>query len=171
MFPHEQSLADWMSASLFDEGGYFAPSRLGDEYLIYSTHTNRPLFDLVIDGYQSAPPAWHVAHGELPSAALFRHLRRYVTANPASWYSMNDHDDAYTAIEFVWPADRDDHWKYPLAWMQSHPAEQSGLCRQGLVFHDRTQVIEFRYQICGGFELWFCGSRSAFDAFTTFTQG
>jgi hypothetical protein len=169
MFPLEQSLADWMSASLFD-GGYFSPSRLGGEHLVYATYMNRPLLDLLIDGYSPTQPEWQVDSGEHPSAALFRHLRRYVASNPASWFSMNDHDDAYTAIEFVWPADKDDHWRSPLAWMQSHPAEQSGLCRQGLVFHDRTKVIEFRYQICGNFELWFCGSDSAFTAFGAFLK-
>lgn len=157
MFPEQQAIADWMTANLFNDGGYFASERVGPEHLIYSTVTNAVLFNYLMDGYKPSPPTWSCQAGEPPSLALFRHLAAFTREFPASWYQINDDDDAYSRLEFVWPARTSDLWQHALGWMQARPAAESGLCRQGLVFHDRASLLEFRYQPGQQFEIYFFG--------------
>ena len=157
MFSELQAIEEWMNGHLFDEGGFFAPERVGPEHLIYSTVTKAVLFNYLMDGYQPCYPTWSCRPGEQPSSALFRHLAAFVAEFPASWYQINDDGDAYSSLEYVWPARASDLWEHSLGQMQAKPAVESGLCRQGLVFHDRASLLEFRYQPGHYFELYFFG--------------
>ena len=46
--------------------------------------------------------------------------------------------------------------------IEARPAQQAGLCRLGIVLHDRSAILEFRYLPARRFEFWFFGSAKIF---------
>ena len=53
--------------------------------------------------------------------------------------------------------DEEFYWQGFLVEMANNPADQSGMCRQELVFHDHAGFIEFQYSPGEEFEIYFFG--------------